>query len=82
LGRPKPQSEWNGFPPDRRTIVNMPEPLTRDGILEALREMPAEATIDDAIERLMFLARIEAGLSELDAGEGVPHDEVKRRLGM
>jgi predicted transcriptional regulator len=60
----------------------MPEPLTRDGILEALREMPAEATIDDAIERLMFLARIEAGLSELDAGEGVPHDEVKRRLGM
>ena len=26
----------------------MPEPITRDGIIEALREMPADATIDDA----------------------------------
>ena len=48
----------------------MPEPITRDGIIEALREMPADATIDDAIERLVFLARVEAGLAELDAGEG------------
>ena len=58
----------------------MPEPITRDGIIEALREMPADATIDDAIERLVFLARVEAGLAELDAGEGVPHEDARRRL--
>ena len=58
----------------------MPEPITRDGIIEALREMPADATIDDAIERLVFLARVEAGLEELDAGEGVPHEDARRRL--
>ena len=58
----------------------MPEPITRDGIIEALREMPADATIDDAIERLVFLARVEAGLGELDAGEGVPHEDARRRL--
>ena len=44
--------------------------------------MPAEATFDDAIERLVFLAKIEEGLAELDAGKGIPHDEVKRRLGL
>ena len=59
---------------------SMPEPITRDGILDALRDMPPDATIDDAIERLVFLARVEAGLNELDAGEGVPHEEAKRRL--
>jgi hypothetical protein len=58
----------------------MPEPITRDGIIEALREMPPDATIDDAIERLVFLARVEAGLEELDAGVGVPHDDARRRL--
>ena len=58
----------------------MPEPITRDGILEALRQLPPDATVDDAIERLIFLARIEAGLEQLDAGEGVPHDEARRRL--
>lgn len=58
----------------------MPTPTTRDRIIEALRELPADATFDDAIERLVFLAKIEAGLAELDAGKGIPHDEVKRRL--
>lgn len=56
--------------------------LTRDRIIEALRELPADANVDDAIERLVFLAKIEAGLAQLDRGEGIPHDEVKRRLGL
>ena len=56
--------------------------MTRDRIIEALREMPPEATVDDVIERLVFLAKIEAGLNELDAGKGIPHDEAKRRLGL
>jgi len=61
----------------------MPEALnTRDRILEALRDLPEDATIDDAIERLVFLAKIERGLAELDAGKGISHDEVKRRLGL
>jgi predicted transcriptional regulator len=60
----------------------MPEHITRDGILDALRDMPEDATIDDAIERLVFLARIEAGLQGLDAGEGVPHEDARRRLGL
>lgn len=56
--------------------------ITRERMIEAIRELPAEATVDDAIERLVFLAKIEAGLAQLDRGEGIPHDEVKRRLGL
>ena len=59
----------------------MPARLTRDRIIDALRELPADSDVDDAIERLVFLAKIEAGLVQLDRGEGIPHDEVKRRLG-
>ena len=58
----------------------MPERTVRDRILQALADLPSDATFDDAIERLVFLAKIDAGLTELDAGEGVPHEEVKRRL--
>ena len=60
----------------------MPEPTVREQILQALDDLPAEATFDDAIERIVFLAKIDAGLAELDAGRGIPHDEVKRRLGL
>jgi len=61
---------------------HMPSQTTRERILEALQDLPPDATFDDAIERLVFLAKIDAGLAELDAGESIPHDEVKRRLGL
>ncbi len=53
----------------------------REQILDALQDLPTDATFDDAIERLVFLAKIDAGLAELDQSKGIPHDEVKRRLG-
>ena len=54
----------------------------RDRIIEALRDLPPDATYDEAIERLVFLAKIDAGLTELDAGKGVPHEQAKKRLGL
>jgi len=53
---------------------------TRDRILEALQDLPSDATFDDAIERLVFLAKIDAGLKELDEGKGISHEEAKQRL--
>ena len=55
---------------------------TRDRILDALQELPADTTFDEAIERLVFLAKIDAGLSELDEGKGIPHEEARQRLGL
>jgi hypothetical protein len=60
----------------------MQEPFTRDRIVEVLQAMPPNSTIDDAIERLIFLGKIEAGLAELDRSEGVPHEDAKGRFGL
>jgi predicted transcriptional regulator len=60
----------------------MPELSVRDRIMQALEDLPPDATFDEAIERLVFLAKIDAGLAELDEGKGIPHEEAKRRLGM
>jgi hypothetical protein len=35
--------------------------------IEALRALPERATIEDAIERLCFIAKIEEGLRQSDA---------------
>ena len=56
--------------------------ITRERMIEAIRELPEDASVDDAIERLVFLAKIEEGLAQLDRGEGIPHDDVKQRLGL
>lgn len=61
---------------------NMPEKAVRDQIRDLVEELPPDAAFEDAIERLVFLAKLDAGLAELNAGKGVPHEEVKRRLGL
>ncbi len=60
----------------------MAEQSQRARIVQAIETLPPDATFDDAIERLVFLAKIDAGVAELDAGEGIAHREVKRRLGL
>lgn len=49
-------------------------------ILDAVQKLPEDATFEDAIERLCFLAKIERGLAQAEGGETVPHTEAKGRL--
>ena len=49
-------------------------------ILEVIEKLPGDATLEDAIERLVLLAKIERGVAQLDAGQGIDHGEAKRRL--
>jgi predicted transcriptional regulator len=47
-------------------------------IVDAVQRLPDDATIEDAMERLYFLQKIERGLADVAAGRIVPHDEVLR----
>ena len=50
--------------------------------LRALEQLPEDATLDDAMERLYFLTKVERGLADADAGRVVPHAEVLARFGL
>ena len=52
----------------------------KEEILELLEQLPEDATIEDAIERLVVLYKVQQGLEQLDNGEGIPHEEAKRRI--
>ena len=60
--------------------MQMSEFGVKKKILEVVRQLPDDATIEDAIERLYFLAKIEKGIQEADAGLTVSHNEAKKRL--
>jgi predicted transcriptional regulator len=49
-------------------------------ILEAVEGLPEDATLEDAIERLCFLSKVEEGLRQSNADETVPHQEAVRQL--
>lgn len=48
-------------------------------VLQAVQNLPDDAPIEEAMERLLFLAKIERGLQQADAGQTISHDEVKER---
>ena len=53
---------------------------TKAKIVRAVEGLPEDATIEDAIEQLVFLHKIEVGLKQVQEGKTVPLDEVEARL--
>ena len=53
----------------------------KEEILELIQRLPNDATIEDAIESLVVFYKVQHGLDQLDRGEGIPHEEAKRRIG-
>ena len=49
-------------------------------ILQVVERLPDTATLEDAIERLCFLAKVEEGIRQSDVGETVPHGEAVRQI--
>ena len=56
----------------------------KEEIIRLMQELPdeatAEETIEDAMERLYLLYRIERGERQIAQGKGIPHEEVRRRM--
>ena len=53
---------------------------TKDKVLQAVQDLPDDASVEDAMERLLLLAKIEKGLQQADSGQTMPHAEVKERM--
>ena len=52
----------------------------REKAIRAIRSLPTNASIEDAMERLMFLAKIEKGIEQVDAGQTISHDKLKQKM--
>lgn len=48
--------------------------------IDAIKSLPDRATIEDAIERLCFIVKIEEGLRQSEADQVISHDEVRKRV--
>jgi predicted transcriptional regulator len=58
----------------------MESPQVKQDIVRAVQDLPEDATVEDAIERLYFLAKIERGLEQSESGNTRSHDEIKSRF--
>jgi len=49
-------------------------------VLEAIQELPDNASIDQIADRVEFMAAIQKGIDDIDRGDTIPHEEIKRQL--
>lgn len=53
---------------------------SKDKILSVIQTLPDDVSVDEAIDRLYLLSKIERGIREADAGDIVDHDAVMIEL--
>ncbi len=49
-------------------------------VIEAIRKLPEELSLEEIAEEVAVLAAIRKGEEDADAGRTIPHDEVKKRF--
>ena len=56
---------------------------TKEQMIQLIEQLPADATVDDAMERLYLLYKVERGMGQADAGQKtpkLPQEEARRQL--
>ena len=52
----------------------------KEKVIETIQQLPADATIDEMMERMYFLSKVERGFQQSD-GQCVSHEEARARFG-
>lgn len=49
-------------------------------IKKAVNDMPESATIDDVIDKLIFIKQLKDAQLSIDEGKGISHEDVKQKF--
>ncbi len=55
--------------------------MKKSDAIDAINKMPKEFDIEQLIEKLVFIEKVEDGLKQAKAGKTVPHEEVRELVG-
>jgi hypothetical protein len=54
--------------------------MQKESIQRIVGDLPEDVDVDAFVERLYLLQKIEIGERQLAEGQGIPHEEAKKRL--
>jgi predicted transcriptional regulator len=54
--------------------------MNRDKAIDAVKELPQEFELEELLEKLVFVQKVEDGLTQLKEGKTVPHEKVKKKV--
>ena len=51
--------------------------MKREKVIDAVKELPQEFDLEQLVETLIFVEKVERGLNQLEEGKTVEHAQVK-----
>jgi predicted transcriptional regulator len=54
--------------------------LTKEKLMDSIKDFPSEFSIDELVERLVFVQKIEDGIAQGERGETYTTEELKGKL--
>lgn len=54
--------------------------MKKQSLVQAIKELPSEFNLDDLMEKLVVLEKIEMGLSDVHNGRTISHEKVKKEV--
>lgn len=54
--------------------------MQKEKVQQVVCELPEEVDVDTLVEKLYLLEKLDLGEQQIARGEGIPHEEAKKRL--
>lgn len=58
----------------------MANATVKEKVINAIEQLPNNATFEDVMEHIYFLQKIETGLQQVAAGEAVSHEDAVQQM--
>jgi predicted transcriptional regulator len=54
--------------------------MKKDKVLDTIKALPQEFELDELLEKLIFIDKVDSGLAQVEQGKVIPHDKVKEAV--
>ncbi|MGM0505846.1 MAG: hypothetical protein ACQER4_01515 [Bacteroidota bacterium] len=59
----------------------MSDPMTlKQKVIDSIERLPQDASLEDIIERIYFIHKVELGLKQSEQGDVITHEELLKRI--
>lgn len=58
----------------------MPDTSLKQKVIDSIEKLPENASLDDIIERIYFIHKIEVGLKQSEQGDVISHKDVLKKI--
>ena len=52
----------------------------REIVLELVKQLPPDVSLQEIIRRIKFIAGVQEGLKQIDQGQGIPIEQVEKMI--